>query len=62
MKYSDKWDLSTIPEAEFSSEHGRRMRAKGPRVTNIKLVPCPGCGKMRTARERQKRCECGGKG
>lgn len=30
MNYSPDWDLSTIPEDKWKSEHGRRNRAKAP--------------------------------
>lgn len=40
MEYRETWDLSSIPADVWASEHGRRQRAKGPRVTYAKLEPC----------------------
>lgn len=53
MEYRDTWDLSTIPADVFASEHGRRQRAKAPRVTYSKLLPCPGCLTRLTATQRR---------
>lgn len=55
MEYRETWDLSTIPDDIWASEHGRRQRLKGPRATYIKLSPCPGpkCGKELTATQRR---------
>lgn len=58
--YSPKWDLSTIPEPEWQSEHGRRRRLKGPQVTNANLKPCSRCSQPLTASQRRKACPtCG---
>lgn len=60
MKYTPHWDLTTIPELEWNREHGRRTRAKGPAVTNVKLKPCKQCGHPLNATQRRKPCpECG---
>lgn len=56
MKYKPSWELETIPEDKWASEHGRRQRAKGPKVTYAKLKPCDGCGRQLTATERRKPC------
>lgn len=65
MQYRDTWDLSTIPDDLWASEHGRRQRAKAPAATNIKLEPCPGpkCRAQLTATQRRlPACpECGRK-
>ena len=60
MKYQASWDLSTIPDDQWASEHGRRNRAKAPRATNVNLKPCPSCGTKLTARQRRQPCiKCG---
>ena len=60
MKYSRIWDLSTIPEAVWNSENGRRVRLKGPRAPNLKLEPCSNCSVPLSARERRGACpKCG---
>lgn len=60
MKYTPHWDLTTIPDSEFRSEHGRRNRAKAPKATNVKLKPCAKCGTPLTATQRRKPCsKCG---
>jgi hypothetical protein len=62
MKYSPGWDLSTIPDDAWASEHGRRNRAKGPQATNEKIEFCNVCGLAMNARERRKPCRnCGTK-
>lgn len=52
MKYSERWDLTTIPEREFNSERGRRLavQRKTPAVPK-KLRPCSMCGGEFGARE-----------
>lgn len=60
VAYARNWDLSTIPDDVWASEHGRRNRAKAPDATNIKLQPCIHCTELLTARERRKACpHCG---
>jgi hypothetical protein len=54
--YQPHWDLSTTPDPEFRSEHGRRNRAKAPAATNVKLGPGGRCGKLLNATERRKPC------
>lgn len=54
--YQPHWDLSTIPEPEWNSEHGRRNRAKGPAVTSQKFKPCSGCGNLLNATQARKPC------
>jgi len=54
MKYHKNWDLTTIPDDAWMSEHGRRMVArrkehKGGRPA--KLTPCEWCGKEFGVRE-----------
>lgn len=55
MQHRDTWDLSTIPDELWASEHGRRQRAKAPRYTNAVLLPCPNrnCRKQLTATDRR---------
>lgn len=55
MEYRDTWDLSTIPADVWASEHGRRQRAKGPRVTYAVMLPClnRACKKQLTATQRR---------
>lgn len=55
MEYRDSWDLSSIPEDVWASEHGRRQRAKAPRVTYANLLPCPNrdCRKQLNTTERR---------
>lgn len=55
MEYRDTWELSSIPDDIWASEHGRRQRAKAPRVTNVNLKPCvnPKCRAQLTATERR---------
>lgn len=61
-QYTSNWDLSTIPEPAWNSEHGRRQRLKGPRATRVNLQPCPGCGKSLMTIERRAGCpRCGTK-
>ena len=62
MEYRDTWDLKTIPEDVWASEHGRRNRAKQthlPKPPKLKL--CEGCRKvMLNATQRRKPCPgCG---
>ncbi len=58
--YSKNWDLSTIPADIWASESGRRRRAMGPAVTNVRFSPCRGCTVMLTSREQRKACpHCG---
>jgi rubrerythrin len=58
--YQPHWDLTTIPDPEWSSEHGRRQRAKGPQATYQVLKPCNQCGAPLNATQRRKPCpECG---
>lgn len=56
--YSPDWNLSTIPDAPFYSEAGRR---RGIRSTPIrKLAPCVHCGTQLSARQRRGKCpQCG---
>lgn len=65
MDYRETWDLTTIPDDLWNRENGRRQRAKGPRVTYVKLEPCPGpkCRAQLTATQRRlPSCpECGRK-
>lgn len=56
MNYQAAWDLSTIPDEQFASEHGRRRRSKGPRAPNLKLEPCKHCGEPLSARQRRLPC------
>jgi DNA-directed RNA polymerase subunit RPC12/RpoP len=56
MKYTPKWDLTTVPEPEWKSENGRRQRAKGPKQTYVNLQPCIKCGKSLTATQRRVPC------
>lgn len=53
MEYRDTWELHTIPDEIWASEHGRRQRAKAPRVTNVNLKPCAKCRAPLTATERR---------
>ena len=60
QSYKPTWDLTTIPDEKWNSEHGRRQRAKAPAVTNVKLKPCASCGTMLNATQRRKPCPgCG---
>jgi ribosomal protein S27AE len=61
QSYKPTWDLTTIPDDEFKSEHGRRNRAKAPAATNVNLKQCAnGCGTWLNATERRKPCpKCG---
>ena len=58
MKYTDQWDLSTIPDDLIRAEFGRRIKPPAPRA-RIEL-PCVQCGHPLSARERRKLCpHCG---
>ena len=58
--YRETWDLSTIPDDVWASEHGRRNRLKGPRAPNLKLEPCKHCLEPLSARQRRRACiKCG---
>ena len=60
MSWSEQWNLSTIPDAAWNSENGRRVRLKGPRAPNLKLEPCSNCSAPLSARERRGACpKCG---
>lgn len=60
MKYKPTWELDTIPEPEFNSEHGRRNAAK----RKVKAGGHSGgrkpsciCGVCATCKRRKKRQE-----
>jgi hypothetical protein len=58
MKYSPKWDLSTIPDDAWRTEFARRIKPPAPRARILK--PCASCGVELSARERRKACmACG---
>lgn len=57
--WTDAWDLSTIPETLWASEHGRRMRLKRRTPPQKRLKACPACGRQASATERRKPCPCG---
>lgn len=62
-RYHPSWELETIPDDKWASEHGRRQRLKGPSITYVVLKPCGKCGLELTATEyRRKLCvHCGEK-
>ena len=52
MKYTDKWDLTSIPEPEFVAERNRRIavnRTTPPRAKVLRA--CVMCGEEFGARE-----------
>lgn len=63
--YQSHWDLTTIPDEQWASEHGRRQRAKAATYQVIK--PCNGtqsngkpCNTLLNATQRRKPCpSCG---
>ena len=58
--YDPTWDLTTIPDAEWHKENGRRQRKHAPPITYVKYKPCAGCSKPLTAVQRRKPCpNCG---
>lgn len=58
--YQPHWDLTTIPDAEFKSEHGRRQRLKGPPATHQVLKACKSCGISLNSTQRRRPCPvCG---
>lgn len=62
FNHPDTWDLTTIPDTELMSEHGRRRRLQAPRAPNLKLEPCKHCGALLSARQRRRPCvKCGGR-
>jgi hypothetical protein len=63
VRYSQSWDLSTIPDGILQREAAKRRRAKQPVVLRKRIeLPCKGCGKLLSARERYKPCpQCGAK-
>ncbi len=57
--YVSSWNLSTIPDAIFWSEAGRRRGARS-HAKPKKLAPCAGCGLLLGVVERRKACPvCG---
>lgn len=63
LNYSPAWDLSTIPDSVWSSEHGRRNAARRKRVglstgRPARIVTCP-CGQWTGTRTefRTHRCD-----
>jgi hypothetical protein len=56
MDWTPDWNLSSIPENLWKSEHGRRQVAKRKRHGRVKLAACPHCGKMVNARVRRYPC------
>jgi hypothetical protein len=54
MKFSEKWELSTIPDLQLNAETARRRALK--RVYKPKLSECERCHKMLSATELRYRC------
>ena len=55
LKYSEQWDMSSVPWAVLA--HETAVRNAGKRAV---LRPCMGCGKTLNTRQRRKPCPgCG---
>jgi hypothetical protein len=61
IQYTKSWDLSSIPDDLLQREAAKRRRSKQPAALRKRIeLPCKGCGKLLSARERYRPCPaCG---
>lgn len=52
--FTQKWDLTSIPDPLLNKEHARRMAAK--RVYTRKMVTCDRCARTVSATDLRYRC------